>query len=206
MDDKIIRINCEGAAKLKLSELSIIQGDLKSLDDKNYEKLKRHIIKHGFSDAFRIWKGTEKFKGKNCILDGTQRWRVVDRMVTKEGYKIEGDGRLPVDWIKAKDYKEAKQILLGLASQFGRVDKQGLYEFLMDTDLTMQELDDYNFPELKIEKFKMEYFEELQETQVPYITDADKQYIIAIECKDEPEMNKLFSELKKRGLDCKLIV
>lgn len=204
--EKIIRINCEGAHSLKLEDLTVIQGDLKSLDEKNYNRLKNHILKYGFSDPFRVWKGTDKHKGKNCILDGTQRFRTISKMVTEEGYKLDGDGTFPVDWIKAKNYKEAKRILLGLASQFGKVDKQGLYEFLMDTDLTLEELDDFNFAELKLEKFKMEYFEELKETQVDFITEADKQYIVAIECKDEAEMNGLYSELKKRGLDCKLIV
>ena len=201
--DKKIRINCEGAATLKLDQLTVIQGDLKSLDDTNYERLKKHILTYGFSDAFRVWKGTGTFKGKNCVLDGTQRWRTLNKMVNEEGYTLEGD--LPVDWIKAKDYKEAKRILLGLASQFGKVDKQGLYEFLMDTDLTLDELDGYNFPELKIEKFKMEYFEDLKEDSIDYITEADKQYIVAIECENEKQMTDLFNELTKRDLTCKLI-
>ncbi len=200
--EKVIRINCEGASTLPYEQLTIIQGDLKSLDEKNYNRLRNHIEKDGFCDPVRVWRGTEKYKGKNCLLDGTQRYRVIGKML-EEGWQCPP---IPVDWIKAENYKRAKKILLALASQFGRVDKQGLYEFLADTDLTLDEIDNYNFPELKIDKFKMEYFEDLQESQIPYITDADKQYIVAVECKSEEEMTKLYNELHKRGLDCKLIV
>lgn len=199
--DKTIRISCETGSYLNYDDLVIIQGDLKSLSDKNYEKLKRQIIKEGFDAPFFIWKGTGDYKNKFCILDGTQRYRTLGKM-RDDGYTLP---KFPVAWILAKTYKEAKRKLLGFVSQYGKLEKQGMYEFLADSDITIKDLDDYHFPEVRMDKFKMEYFEDLQETQIPYINDTDKQYIVAIECESEDQMNKLYEELKERGLECKLI-
>ena len=128
---KTIRIACEGADTLDYKDLVIIQGDLKSLSDKNYEKLKRVILKEGFDAPFFIWKGTGDYKDKMCVLDGTQRYRVLGKMI-EEGYEVP---KLPVVWIKAKDHKEAKRKILGYVSQYGRLEKQGMYEFMADSDI-----------------------------------------------------------------------
>lgn len=61
MEDKNIRIACEGTHFLDIDEIDIFQGQLKSLSDENYEKLKTAILELGFSAPFFIWKN----EGKN---------------------------------------------------------------------------------------------------------------------------------------------
>jgi hypothetical protein len=132
-------VTCKGVKNfLPADELSILQGDLKTLSNANYNKLKNSIIEHGFCSPIYIWKSGVK-KIKNNILDGTQRKITVTRMIT-EGYEFP---LLPVVYIEAKTRKEAKVILLKMTSAYGKITKPGFIDFT--TDLNMDALIDINF-------------------------------------------------------------
>jgi ParB-like chromosome segregation protein Spo0J len=147
-----IRIACEGARTLPIATLKEFQGELKSLSADNFERLKKEIIERGFSAPFFVWQNDQT----NYLLDGHQRFRTLKAMA-KEGYEIPD---LPVVLIDAKNKKEAKHKLLSYASQYGKIETQGLYEFSGDADFTLEELkDNFSFPDVDFEKFEAEFFD-----------------------------------------------
>lgn len=159
-----IKIACQGADVLDISEMIPIQGNLKDLEKKEYEQLKKEILEDGFSVPFFIWK-TET---ANSILDGTQRHRVLTQM------REEGDDvpKLPVNWIEASNLKQAKRKLLAFTSQYGKMTNQGLYEFNAE-DFTMDEMkESFRFSEVDFKKYEAEYFKDQSmegENDVPEI-------------------------------------
>lgn len=132
--EKTVRITCKGADVLPIKVLTSFQGNLKTLAEKEYKKLKTSIEKHGFSFPVFIWKSGKT----NFIIDGHQRLLVLQKMV-EEGWKIEGD-MVPVDWIEAKTKQEAKEKVLISASQYGRIDIESLYEFVEMEGLDFKDL------------------------------------------------------------------
>jgi len=108
-----------------------IQGDLKSLSKKNYDKLKRSLVdKQAFIPAF-IWEDEGEYK----LLDGHQR----HRLFTKESMQFKKpDGSLTYDYpcimIKAKNLQDAKERLLVISSQYGKIEQEGFDEFIFDLD------------------------------------------------------------------------
>lgn len=93
-EKKEIKVSCQGAATATLEDLYPLQGDLKSLPEESYQKLKRALIKYGFSFPLFVW----RHKAKLFTLDGHQRDRALKRM-KEEGFRIP---RLPVDYIQAR--------------------------------------------------------------------------------------------------------
>ena len=153
---KEIKINCTASDFVELDKLVIIQGNLKELKVENYEKLKGNILKFGICSPWHVW----DHKGKNEVLDGTQRTRTMQKM-REEGYKIP---KLPVTYIKAKTKKEAKEIILSLVSQYGNLTSEGLYEFMSEAGISMGELQaSFSFPEINFKKFNLNFFSELPE-------------------------------------------
>jgi ParB/Sulfiredoxin domain len=118
MTMKTIVIRCTAAVNLQLRELTPLQGELKELNEVNFEKLKRSILKHGITFPFFVWQS----EGQNFILDGTQRDRVLKRMAD-EGY---GVPPLPCALIQAKDRKDAAEKILLISSQYRRVTDEGV--------------------------------------------------------------------------------
>lgn len=134
-------IKCSGTENHHPSELSDFQGDLKTLSDENYIRLKNAILELGFSEPFAVW----HYDGKIFILNGHQRRITILRM-EQEGYEIPD---LPCIVVQADDIKQAKLKVLSLTSQFGSMSHDGLKEFCEQSDLEMSEvLDSFSFPEI----------------------------------------------------------
>jgi hypothetical protein len=131
MEKSKIKICCKGTDFLNLADMTELQGGLKKRTDIDYDKLKLSIIKYGFSFPFFIWKSD-----KNYLLDGHGRFATLCKM-QKDGYLIPD---LPVVYIEAKDKKEAKQKLLRLNSQYGKMTKESVLEFAEDIDLNFDEI------------------------------------------------------------------
>ena len=128
----MIKIKCETKDVLDFSAITDFQGNLKERDDADFEKIERSIKKHGFSFPFFIWK-----KGKiNYCLDGHGRLGALQRLVAS-GEKIPP---LPVVYVKCKDEDEAKEILLKLNSQYGRMTAESVKEFLGDLQIDFEDL------------------------------------------------------------------
>src|SRR5262249_14405475 len=144
---KTIEIPCQAAVNLDLTDLTPLQGGLKELTDANFEKLRQSILKHGITFPFFVWQS----EGKNYILDGTQRDRILKKMAN-DGYVIPP---LPCALIQAKNRKEAAEKILLISSQYGRVTDEGLCEFLSTNELDFGELEPLlELPALDLDEFK----------------------------------------------------
>lgn len=142
-----IEIKCKGAKTLDHKKMVPFQGELKDLSDQDYEKLKKNILELGFSEPISVWLKS----GKHYLLNGHQRHRAIIKMV-KEGYKCPP---LPVNLIEAKDIKQAKKKVLSLTSQFGEMTKSGLEQFMIDADISFEEIkESFRFPEISFDDFE----------------------------------------------------
>lgn len=123
---KTIKITCEGTDYVDYKSLVPFQGHLKILTEDNLEKLKKSIIKYGFTVPGFIWKSGKK----KYILDSHQRVLALSSLA-EDGYTIPD---IPIVYIKAKNKTEAKEKLLHITSQYGTFDRGGLDEFLLSID------------------------------------------------------------------------
>ena len=139
---KTIKITCKGQQYIPLGKLKAFQGNLKELRPDEFEKLKRSILKYGFSFPVFVW--------KNNILDGHQRVFVTAELV-KEGYQI---GDIPAVEIEAKDETEAAEKLLMLNSRYAKMTDDGLYEFLNTHNVDIENMfADLELPEIDMDGF-----------------------------------------------------
>jgi DNA modification methylase len=127
-----IKIKCNAENTLELAELTEFQGGLKQRTDIDYDKIKLSICKYGFSFPFFVWKNGSK----NYLLDGHGRFATLCKM-QKDGYTIPP---LPVVYVSCKDKKEAKEKLLRLNSQYGKMTKESVLEFCSDIELNFDEI------------------------------------------------------------------
>lgn len=155
-----IRIACTGAAAIDPAKLKDFQGSLKSLTNEDYLRLRKQVEDLGFSEPISVWR-----RGKeNFILNGHQRLRTIMKMM-EEGWACPP---LPVSIIQAKTKHEAKRKLLALTSQYGKIERQGLYEFLQDTDIKPEELfENFRFPDIDLPSFTEEFFIDKTEASDP---------------------------------------
>ena len=145
----MIKINCKTADYLNLEDITPFQGGLKIRDEEDHEKVIKSIKKHGFSVPFFIWK-----KGKtNYCLDGHNRIGALQRLVAS-GEKIPP---LPVVYVKCKDEADAKELLLKINSQYGRMTKESVLEFLGDIEV--------NFDEIALPDTTIDFSGVVQETE-----------------------------------------
>jgi hypothetical protein len=141
-----IQITCKAAISIDLASLQPLQGNLKELSHRNFEKLKRSVLKHGLSFPFFVW----QHDGVNYVLDGHQRDRVLRRM-QEEGYDVPP---VPCATIQARDRKEAAAKILLISSQYGKMTEQSLGEFLSENELDINDL----LEEVELPALDMRYF------------------------------------------------
>jgi hypothetical protein len=142
---KTIPCTCDLEKRLRrvvLADLQEFQGNLKTLHQDQYAKLKASMEAKGFFAPIFVWAGHE------AILDGHQRLHVL------AGEQWEVDGGIPVVEIEAADEKDAAEKLLLLSSTYGKIDPQGAYEFtekhgISLVDFTMPDLPDFDVPMYK---------------------------------------------------------
>lgn len=158
MKSKTIRITCTGADAMRLRDLVELQGNLKELSVKNYEKLKKLIARDGFAFPFAVATLDGRPYG---IIDGHQRHRTVIKML-EDGYTIaDATGapteRLPVVFIACDDKQHASRLILAAVSQFGKLTDEGMYEFMHAWEMEMTALADFDFPDFDSERFVKGY-------------------------------------------------
>lgn len=157
-NEKIIKITCKGADLLPIDSLMTFQGNLKTLSEKKYLKLRRSLESHGWSFPVQVWRNN----GENCIVDGHQTVFTARKMLT-DGWKIK-EGLVPIDWIEAKDKKEAKQKILLRMSQYGDYDNESFYEFISTEELSFDDLKlEINLPQIDWKEFEKGYLSENNE-------------------------------------------
>lgn len=98
-----------------------------------------------------IWNNGKKPR----LIDGHQRIRVLQSL-KDQGYTVP---KIPYVAIKARTEKEAKEKILAISSAFGKIERQGLYEFLEGLDKTLL-VTDFALPEFELDtdKFLEEFF------------------------------------------------
>ena len=162
----------EDMVLLSTHEILPFQGDLKSLSKDGYKKLKNEIIETGFAFPIHVWQHKKKFYS----VDGHQRVRVVEQMKI-EGYQF--PHKLPCVVVEAKDMKEAKRRVLQGVSQYGKVQEDGLYEFMHDADFSIDEVkDQFDIPDVDLPHFESNFFDEPSkpvegEDDVPEVKETD---------------------------------
>lgn len=192
-----IKITCDTKLYVPLENLVPFQGELKTLSDFNYLKLKDQILEEGFCAPVFVWKND----GNYYLLDGHQRTLTCQQM-KKEGYTIPD---LPAVEIFAKTKREAKKKLLSYVSQFGKVDSQGLYEFIIEAEIPIEEMKDFEIPEIDMDSFKKEFFDnhlkdsELKESELNF------EFKLEVKLNDEKEQEAVYNELKERGYEIRIL-
>lgn len=148
-----LRIACEGAGLVELDALVPTQGELKSLSTENYARLRKEIEETGFAFPFHVWRNA----GVLNLIGGHQRLRVLKQM-KQDGWHIP---LLPAVWVTATDLREAMRRVLQDVSQYGRIENQGLYEFMTENEIPIDELiSQYRLPDINYEDFSAEYFKD----------------------------------------------
>jgi hypothetical protein len=143
--EKTLKVTCQAAATLPLDKLVPLQGNLKVLSVREFEKLQASLLQYGISFPFLAWKQN----GTTYILDGHQRDTVLRKM-REQGWKIPP---VPVAYVQAKSKKEAMEKILLISSKYGQITHEGLLEFVALGDIKLPDLKNYiHIPELDLDK------------------------------------------------------
>lgn len=162
MANKQIRVTATGAALVPYEKLEAFQQDIKHLDKLRYEKLRKSVLDNGFSFTVHVWKN----RGKHHIIDGHQRIFTVGQLVKNEGYKCPP---LPVSFVQAKNFAEAKRKVLAGASQYGTFDESALAKYLEENDIPYDEVvAAFDFPEVDMAALA----QKMENTPVPTLPDV----------------------------------
>jgi hypothetical protein len=186
-----IEIKCKGAMELPLESILDFQGDLKTLSDESYTKLKNELLELGFCEPISIWISPE---GNNYILNGHQRRKTLLKL-QEEGYEIP---LIPVSLIEADNLKQAKKKILALTSQFGTMTQDSLINFCEMNELNIDDMmNEFKFPEIPMLKFQDDDFNPEKEWDgMPEYVQEDKTslYSLRVHFKSLDDV-KLFGEL-----------
>jgi len=129
-----LRIECTGTKAMTLGDLVRFQGGLKTLPEENYQAFKAQLLKLGFSSPFHLWQAPDQAWK---LVDGHQRLTTLTRMA-EEG--VEMPDAFPAVEVFAADEQQAKQKVLALASQYGKIDGEGLRLFALEAGLSKLEI------------------------------------------------------------------
>lgn len=160
MSSQIINIICQGERFMPLSDLTGLQGELKTLSESDYQKLKNLILKDGFAFPLRFAFLKNKPYG---IIDGHQTHKTVLRMIS-EGYPLQHNGQevdyLPVSATFCRDKKHASRLILNACVKVGKITNKGWESFVEFNELDKEELriDFQEFPDFII-KQEFDFFQ-----------------------------------------------
>ena len=147
MDEKNIKIyNLSKLPTIDYHALTILQGDLKTLKERDKLKLCKSIIKHGFFVPAFVWRFAETM----YILDATQRYHSLEAL-EEHGYSIPN---IPYVEIYAKDKKDAAEKLLQITSRYGKINPITTFFEAFKIDITYK--NEIAIPELEINFDTME--------------------------------------------------
>ena len=129
---KQIKIKCKAAITLRLDQLVPFQGELKSLSEDSFNKLKKSLLKYGVTFPFFVWQDGPTYN----ILDGCQRERVLS-VLKDEGYLIP---LLPAVLVEAANATEAREKILLASSQNGEITQESLYQFIHENKIDWDDI------------------------------------------------------------------
>ena len=156
-----IKITCSTGDYLPLEKLSQFQGKFKFREADDIAKVKKSILRFGFSFPFFVWKCDKT----NYILDGHGR-EIALRELREAGYEIPN---LPVVYIQAENQQDAKEKLLRINSRFGDITNSSFVNFAKGLNLDFKSIDIRFEKELsKIEPVKVSPPKPI-ETTIPHV-------------------------------------
>lgn len=151
--DQVVAIRCKSAMSLPLESLQPFQGNLKTLTDENYQKLKKEIVNTGFSFAVHCWQNPSDQAW--YIVDGHQRASTLTRM-RQEGFVVPA---IPIVPVEATTFAEAKRRVLQGTSQYGHMTEDGLKEFIIDSKFDIDDLAiSFDFAGVDLPTFVTDHF------------------------------------------------
>ena len=81
------------------------------------------------------------------------------KQLRKQGYDIP---KLPCNIVQAKDYNEAKNLILLAVSQYGKLDKEGFLEFTENENF---DFSDFDFPDFDLNFLEEEPMPEIKDLE-----------------------------------------
>jgi len=154
-----INISDVSIIKLPFKDLKVIQGNLKTLPDENYQKLKNELLTVGFKIPFFIWDNN----GVRELLDGTQRFHTLTRMAS-EG--IDVDKKYPCCILDVATRKEAGEMILAISSQYGKMTLDSMLDFNTEFEIDNDEAKDrFDFDGFDIEIVDQDEVDRLEEIE-----------------------------------------
>jgi len=156
MKKEIVISNPNGLPTLEYTKFRELQGDLKTLNNENKEKLKNSILKYGFRFPVFAWKDADTF----FIIDAHQRMKAL-KSLEEESYIIP---ELPYILVESKTKKEAAELLLQANSRYGQYNPETT--FFEDFNIDLSFIEHIEIPELDIKLDELEQ-SEIEEDEVP---------------------------------------
>ena len=185
-----ILIACHGADSLPLDAIEEFQGNLKKRTKSDIEKIITSILAFGFSFPFFVWNGD----GHNHCLDGHGRIQALSEL-RRRGVDLP---LFPVAYIDAKDEAEAKQKLLRLNSQYGKMTVDSVLEFTDGLEV--------NFEELALSSGTLEFSQSIDKPSGENESDVvyHEKIELIVSCENDADAQGLYAEFVERGLKCRI--
>lgn len=148
--ERIIKIE-----KFPWSKFKFIQPqDFKEMSVDGYARLKKSIIKRGFSESFKAW----EHNGEVFCLDGFGRVKVLEDLA-KWGYDVPES--FTTEFVDCRDRKEAAEFVLMYSAIYRRLYEDSLYQFIIEEDLSWPDIEaSMEFPAIDMDEFGAGYFED----------------------------------------------
>lgn len=120
----MIQIKCATEHTVSLTEMVPFQGDLKKRSNSDLAELGATLKTDGLITPFVLWSNDDKL----MILDGHGRRESLIKLALDDISILEQ--QFPYIKIDAESEDEARQALLQINSQYGKINKQGLIHFV----------------------------------------------------------------------------
>lgn len=167
-----------------------LQGDLKTLEQSNYERLRNSLRSQGQLAPFFIWQNPET--KKYFLVDGHQRKKV---LVLEKATPYER----PYILIPAATHEEAKKALLAISSQYGTITTDGYEKFTFDFNQDWMN-ENVFFDNLRAKFSDLETISESEEGDGSGFGGEKPQvYKLIVECQTEESRSELFKTLESKG-------
>lgn len=139
-------------APVKWKDLKFIQQEnFKQWIDGGDKKLIESLLKYNFVDPFKVWKN-----GKDIwCLDGFHRVSDLKQLID---LGCEVPEELHATFIECCDKQEAAELVLVYSSQYARLTRDGLYDFLQNYDIDLSAIQEtINIPEFSMDRFEQQF-------------------------------------------------
>lgn len=195
--------------KAKLDAFLGLQGKLKVLTEEAFVDFRDRLLKKGFRVPLFVWADRrDKRIVRWRLLDGHQRVSTLRRM-RDEGFTVPEN--LPYVQLEAADEIEAKDLLLSIVSQWGKIDDEGLRDFLEEAQLEPAQLEhDYALPDLNAPKFIEKFWPEKvavssHEKKRAKKGEGPKEFMLIVTVDSAEERDRMAADLVGRGLKVKIV-